>query len=209
MLRFLIHRFRKFKKILVRITLKLFYTDKQFKIGSKLEATNLPTITITDNATVKIGDNVILREDVEIRAHKNSTLEIGNNCRIDRGVRILATNNSRIKISDGVRIGLYSVLNGGDSITIGNKSLVSGFVYLQTSMHNYQKEGDIQNQGFSHNEILLGSDVWVGAHATIMPGVNLGNGSIVGSNAVVTKSFEGGSIIAGVPAKILSNRNLA
>lgn len=207
MFRFIIYRYRSFKLFLNRLIVKIIYSDGQFSVGRNFQTPRIPTITITDKAKIKIGDNVLIRKDVELRAHKNSILEIGNNCRIDRGVRILATNNAHIKIADGTRIGLYSVLNGGDSITIGNKSLVSGFVYLQTSMHKHGKADNIQDQGFSHKEIVLGKDVWIGAHATLLPGVELGDGCIVGSNAVVTKGFEKDSVIAGVPAKLISNRH--
>ena len=41
----------------------------------------------------------------------------------------------------------------------------------------------------------MGDDVWLGAHSTILPGCKLGNGSIVGSNAVVTKSISSNEIV--------------
>ncbi len=207
MFRALIYQLRKLKIIFIQIILKLFYCDHRFQIGRNLRASSIPKITITDNAKVKIGENVIIREGVEIRAHKNSSLEIGNNCRIDRGVRILSTNESNIKIADGTRIGLYSVLNGGDSITIGGKTLISGFVYLQTSMHKFDKaDSSIQDQGYTHAPIILESDVWIGTHAVIFPGIHIGHGAIIGSNAVVNKNVLNGQIVGGVPAKEINMR---
>ena len=73
-------------------------------------------------------------------------------------------------------------------------------------MHNYKKTGYIQNQGYSHAPIIIGEDNWLGAHAVIFPGVNLGKGCIVGSNAVVTKSFNAAEVIVGVAASSISKR---
>ena len=75
---------------------------------------------------------------MEIRAHGNSKIHLKGNNKL-RGVRILGNNNAKISIDENTRIGLYTVLNGGDSISIGQKVLISGFVYLQTSMHNHNK----------------------------------------------------------------------
>ena len=103
--------------------------------------------------------------------------------RIDRGTRLLAANAAELIIEDGARIGLNAVLNAGDSIRVGSKSLISGFVYLQTSMHGYgTKERSIQDQGYQHGPIFLSEDVWLGAHVVVLPNIRLGKGVIIGSN---------------------------
>jgi acetyltransferase-like isoleucine patch superfamily enzyme len=53
----------------------------------------------------------------------------------------------------------------------------------------------------------MGDDVWLGAHSVILPGCNLESGSIIGSNAVVTKSVGENAIFAGVPAKLINRRS--
>ena len=185
---------------------KLFFQSAQLKIGKNFKCDTFPDLTITQNGKITIGDNVLLRRNVELRAHQHSHIFIGDNIRIDRGVRILSTNESTIQLKDGVRIGLYTVFNGGDSIHVGENTLISGFVYLQTSMHRYKGEGLIQKQGYDHAPIHLEKDVWLGAHVVILPNVNIEQGSIVGSNAVVTKSIAKNTIVGGVPAKILKER---
>ncbi|MFX0556028.1 acyltransferase [Maribacter sp. CXY002] len=187
-------------------TYRLLFSHKNLKIGRNFQCYTFPKILLDKTAKIQIGDNVVLRRNVEIRAHGNSTLNLGNHCRIDRGVRLLAANNAKLHLGNNVRIGLYSVFNGGDSITIGDKTLISGFVYLQTSMHNFQGKTEIQSQGYAHKPIVLGEDVWIGTHAVIFPGVLLEKGCVVGSSSIVNKSFESYSVIAGSPAKILKNR---
>ncbi len=147
-----------------------------------------------------------MRASVAIFLSSPLKLLIEDDCRIDRGVRLLSGNTASLILKKGVRIGLYSVFNGGDSITVGRKSLVSGFVYLQTSMHNYMGKGSIQSQGYAHKPIVLGDDVWIGTHAVLFPGVILGDGCIVGSGSVVNKSFKAFTVVVGSPAKLLKSR---
>lgn len=177
------------------------------KFGKNLRCDSIPKILIDKNCKLQIGSGVEFRRNVEIRVHNNSSVIIENDIRIDRGVRILSANNAAIILKTGVRIGLYSVLNGGDDIYIGNSTLISGFVYLQTSMHKITDlNNSIQKQGFDHAPIFLQNDVWLGTHAVIMPGVTIEKGAVVGSNAVVTRNVESYSIIAGVPAKLINVR---
>ncbi|EMR75102.1 acetyltransferase (isoleucine patch superfamily) [Thermoplasmatales archaeon SCGC AB-540-F20] len=185
---------------------KLLYSSKKIKIGKHFKCVSFPSINLTENAKIEIKNNVFFSNNVEIRAHKESRIIFRDSVKLDRGVRILGTNKSTIELSSKVRIGLYSVINGGDSVFIGTKSLISGFVYIQTSMHRYDDKNYIQDQGYNHSPIRLGEDVWLGAHVTVLPGCNIDNGSIVGSNTVITKSFGKKLIIAGVPAKKIKRR---
>jgi len=55
---------------------------------------------------------------------------------------------------------------------------------------------------------MIGKRCWIGANATILPGVKLGDGVIVAAGSVVNKSFPSGSVIAGVPAKLIKRQRL-
>jgi maltose O-acetyltransferase len=54
--------------------------------------------------------------------------------------------------------------------------------------------------------VIIGNNVWIGTRAIIMPGVKIGNNSIIGAGAVVTKSFGPNSVIGGIPAKLIKKR---
>jgi len=186
---------------------RLFYSNKRVKFGKGLKVDGIPRIIINKGCFLSLGVNVQLKRNVEIRCHKQSRIHIGDNVKLDRGVRILVTNESKIEIRNGARIGLYTVLNGGDNIEVGAKSLISGFVYLQTSMHSFKESNtDIQDQGYTHLPIELSADTWLGTHVVIMPGVKVGRGAVVGSNAVVNKNVEEYHVVAGVPAKPIGSR---
>lgn len=198
---------RSFRPIYLAFLTRLLYWGRNVKIGRGLRVDTIPRILIDKDSILEIGENVELRRNVEIRVHGKSKIRIGNNVRIDRGVRLLSANNAVIALNDGCRIGLYSVFNGGDSITIGKKTLVSGYVYLQTSMHNYgDVRKNVQDQGYSHKPIILEEDTWLGTHVVVLPGVTIETGSVVGSSSVVTKSVSKNQIVAGVPAKKIKDR---
>ena len=66
--------------------------------------------------------------------------------------------------------------------------------------------GRIQEAWDNKGDIVIGNDVWIGYHATIMQGVTIGDGAIVGARAVVTKDVPPYAIVGGVPARILKYR---
>jgi acetyltransferase-like isoleucine patch superfamily enzyme len=207
MLSFMLPLYYRLRPQFIGFLIKLFFSNQRIKIGKNFKCDSFPKLEIDRNAKLAIGDNVTFRRNVELRIHGNSRISIADNNRIDRGVRLLAANNSEIQLFKNCRIGLYTVFNGGDSITIGQNTLISGFVYLQTSMHDHESSKPIQDQGFTHEPIIIGNDNWLGTHSIIFPGVHLGKGCIVGSSALVNKSFEENTILAGVPAKEIKKRN--
>jgi acetyltransferase-like isoleucine patch superfamily enzyme len=198
---------RDFRPRFLALLTRLVYAASNVHFGSGLRCDSIPKIMIDKQARLDIGDRVELRRNVEIRVHQQSEIRIGSNVRIDRGVRLLATNKAKLELEEGVRLGLYTVFNGGDSIRVGAKSLISGFVYLQTSMHGFKdRQQSVQSQGYDHAPIELGRDCWLGTHVVVLPGVKLGAGVVVGSNAVVTKSVDNYKVIGGVPATVLKER---
>jgi len=187
---------------------RVLYSGRGVSIGKHFRTDSIPRILIDKNCSLSIGGNVEFRRNIEIRIHNNSSLQIGHNTRIDRGVRFLSANNSTLTIGDGTRIGLNAVFNGGDTITIGKKCLISGFVYIQTSMHGFaEKLKPVQEQGYQHAPILLQDDCWLGTHVVVLPGLTLGKGAVVGSNAVVNKDVNPYEVVGGIPAKAIKNRN--
>ena len=64
----------------------------------------------------------------------------------------------------------------------------------------------IKNQGVKKENTIIGNNVWIGANASIMAGVKVGNGCVIAAGSVVTKDIPDFSVVGGVPAKIIKNR---
>ena len=84
--------------------------------------------------------------------------------------------------------------------------MIAGFCYVQSSNHGTARDQTIKSQRHTYGEIIIGDDCWLASHVTVVAGVRIGNGSIVGANAVVTKDLVDYSINVGIPAKKIGSR---
>ena len=134
---------------------------------------------------VKCGANV----NVERMAYfgTGSALEIGANSGI------------------GPRACLGNVKGGelilGDDVMMGPDVLVLTFNHVHDRV-----DIPMDRQGFTYAKVVVEDDVWIGARVTILPGVTIGKGSIIGAGAVVARDIPPYSIAGGVPAKVIKNR---
>ncbi len=111
----------------------------------------------------------------------------------------------KISIGSGVYIGGYAYLTAIDEISIGDGCVLSEHVYITDLMHGLSPEGGpiMQQPLESKGPVRIGPRCFLGYRAAIMPGVTLGEGCVVGANAVVTRSFGAFSMLAGAPARVV------
>ena len=107
-----------------------------------------------------------------------------------------------IHIGDNSTIGQSSILYGNGGLEIGNDVMIAGQCFIVANSHNFSNH-DIPmiKQGYSAIGITIKNNVWIGAGAKILDGVTIGEGAIIGANAVVTKDVEPWSKVVGIPAK--------
>lgn len=129
-------------------------------------------------------------------------LQVGKNVNIQRRVSI----SSKIKIGERSGIGKFSRVAG--PTTIGKFVNMGPECIIFTNNHHHERTDiTMQDQGLTEpKEVIIGDDVWIGARVIIMPGVHIGDGSIVGAGAVVTHDIPSYSIAGGVPARVVKNR---
>jgi maltose O-acetyltransferase len=89
-------------------------------------------------------------------------------------------------------------------VHIGNRVLIGPGVCICSVTHNTDATIRREAGGSFAHPIRIGDDCWIGARATILPGVRIGEGSVIAAGAVVSRDVEAGSIVGGVPAKVLS-----
>lgn len=86
--------------------------------------------------------------------------------------------------------------------------MIGPYCFIYTSNH-CTKRTDIPmfRQGDSvPRPVIISDDVWIGARVTILPGVHIGKGAIIGAGAVVTKDVPEYAVVGGNPAKIIKYR---
>ena len=95
-----------------------------------------------------------------------------------------------------------------DLLDIGNNVMCGPEVITYTNSHKFDSVTiPMCEQGYTTSKkIRIGNDVWIGARVIILPGITIGDGSIIGAGSVVTKNVPNYSIVAGNPAKIIRYR---
>lgn len=169
-------------------------------------------VVIYQGADVKgsnLGDNTIIGDFSRVR---NSVL--GPYCKIDRNNLLL-----------NVRIGKYSYTGPFDMIfkcdigafcsisygvTIGppdhNYRLPSSHPFVYSSDYHLLSIDDLYHFDKFSKESIIGNDVWIGCNSTILRGIKVGDGAVVGANSLVNKDVPPYAIVAGCPAKIIKFR---
>lgn len=113
----------------------------------------------------------------------------------------------------GVSIGEYSALNsfvhiwGHGGVTIGNRVMIASHVSIVSVTHDHTADSMRFAKPISQ-PIFINDDVWIGAHVVILPGVTLGEGSVIGAGSVVREDVEPYAIVAGTPARLIRYRTI-
>lgn len=114
----------------------------------------------------------------------------GSSIIIDSGAKLFLGSGG---MNMGVRVAVFN------SITVGNNVYISENVTIRDS-DNHSVGG---GSGIVSAPITIGNDVLIGVNATILKGVELGDGCVVAAGAVVTRSFPPRALVGGVPARVI------
>lgn len=151
--------------------------------------------------------------DVRLLAFDESRISLGNGTTLCEG-SVFSCGDAEngfgeIAIGDNTWIGQYNNIRaGGGRIQVGSDCLISQFCTLVASNHATARCASIQSQGAAPDRrgVLIGNDVWLGSGAAVMPGVQIGDGAVIGANAVVTHDVPAYEIWGGVPARRIGAR---
>ena len=131
----------------------------------------------------------------------------GTGTRVLENVTIYHPQN--LQLGNGVGISSSCQLNAAGGIVIEDDVLVGPGCMIWSQNHNFSSQTDrIRSQGYTLRLTVIETDSWIGAGATILPGVRIGRGTIVAAGAVVTRNTAPFSIVAGVPAALIGVRGV-
>lgn len=156
----------------------------------------------------------LLRRPIYVRGKKflqfGEGLTTGYSCRLemfDTGVgeakKLIIGKNC--KIGDNVHIA------AGEKVTIGDNCLMASKIYISDINHG-DYSGNVEYsppdippdaRPLYTRSVSIGDNVWIGENVCILPGVNIGNGCVIGASSVVNKHFPDNCIVAGSPAKVI------
>lgn len=117
--------------------------------------------------------------------------------------------DENIIVGDHVYINRGSRLNGHGGIKIGSNVIFGPEVFVWSADHHYDSDKYIPyDEQVLKKTIVIEDNVWIGAHAKILPGIKIAEGAIIAMGSVVTKDVPKGAIVGGNPAKTIKYRDL-
>ena len=128
--------------------------------------------------------------------------KIGKGAHIYPGVKIWAPWNIIIGEKTGIASGVNLYSQG--KIKIGNNTVISQGAHLCTGTHDYR----IKGFPLFTKPIEIGDNVWIAADVFIHPGINIGEGSIIGARSVVDRNIDSWKVCSGHPCKQIKTRVL-
>ncbi|PEC21096.1 acyltransferase [Bacillus cereus] len=137
----------------------------------------------------------------------NGNLIVGNNFSVtSKPIKSLITIEKGAKLSIGENVFInYGVDIGCTKyIQIGNNTKIGPLTnIIDNDFHQIEPHRSVVCE-----DILIGDNVWIGRQCIILPGVKIGNNSVIASGSVVTKDIPNNVLVAGVPAKIIKQLNI-
>ena len=154
-----------------------------------------------------IGYLIKIRRYSNQRKMMEKIRHIGKDTTISMSVDI--TFPQHLSIGEGCFIGGNSIIDSRGGIKIGNYSSLGVNALLLSTDHRYVGVETIPFDDVRViKPIVMGDFVWGGANVSIMPGVTIGDGAILGLSCVITEDVPPMAIMVGNPAKIVSYRNI-
>lgn len=178
------------------IAAKSIWLSRSFRQCSK-SVRFLGCVYFLGTDRIEVGDKTTFDKQLwltswpQLAKEKDSTLiKIGNHCNFGAFNHITATN--RIEIGDNCLTGKWVTITDNNHGECGTESLS-----IPPSERNVISKGPV----------IIGKNVWIGDKATILSGVTIGDGAVIGANSVVTKDIPAYCVAGGNPAKILKQVN--
>jgi acetyltransferase-like isoleucine patch superfamily enzyme len=156
---------------------------------------------------VKVSDRCRIRADLGSTIELDTGVWIAEDCAIESIGRIVVGANTTIQRRTSI---IGSVEIGQDCILAPNVFISSGTHPIRRWPHLPIREQERRMEGLGeppHNaRVVIGDDCWLGVNVVISPGVSIGQGAVIGANAVVTTDVLPYAVMAGSPARQISER---
>ena len=142
----------------------------------------------------------------------------GRGCRLEVELTYEPTGkHARLLIGRNVQLNDYVHITAANQVTIEDHVLIASKVYISDCSHgSYGKNGQHDDpdsipatRKLYHEPVHIKEKAWIGESVSILPGVTIGKGSIIGANSVVNRDIPDFCIAAGVPARVIKTFDLA
>jgi acetyltransferase-like isoleucine patch superfamily enzyme len=187
---------------------KIFFPGLFKKIGKGVVFGK--NMTIRHPLKIQIGDNVVFDDNsvIDAKGEENKGIKLGDNVLIGRNT-IISCKGGDITIGDFSNIGPNNTLISESTLKIGKYVFTAGQSYIIAGGNHSFENKNIPiwfQPSVSKGGIDIEDDIWIGASSTILDGVKIGKGSVIGAGSLVLKKIPAYSIAVGNPARIIKKR---
>ena len=175
------------------------------------------TVTISDTARVSpearligdgkivIGDHVVVERGAELHATGGGLIEVASRSKI-KGNCYLKCYGGKITVGHRSTIGEFTVIAGHGGVEIGDFCMLAPYVMLNAANHILDGDEPYRFQGEKTEGIKLRNNVWLGARTTVLDGVTISEGVVVGAHSLVNRDLAKNSTVVGSPARPIQKK---
>ena len=170
-------------------------------------------VQITHGKHIHCGKNVKFEDFSEIHGLCSGGLNFGDYVTISRGVMIRPSSyyggdyGIGLTIGEHSSIGPYGYVGCSGKIIIGKNVMFGPKCSLFAENHVFSDTANsIKSQGVQQKGITIEDDCWIGSNVTILDGVTIGKGSVIGAGTLVTKDIPAGSVVVDKRDKVMRAR---
>lgn len=117
-------------------------------------------------------------------------------------LELVAEAGGRLEIGDRTLVNFGSSLVALDRVTIGERCLIGPHcMIMDTAFHDIGPDHRLDPP--AAEPVTIGNNVWLGARVVVLPGVSIGENSVIGIGSIVTSDIPANSVAVGVPAKVI------
>jgi len=144
---------------------------------------------------------------VQLEIGRDAQLHVGRWAWIGHGTKI-RVHEGRVSIGAKTVMGQECTISAYKQVSIGRECIIADRVMLIDFDHGVvEVDRPIREQGIYKRDVRVGNNVWIGYGACLLRGVSIGDNSIVGTSAVVTKEVPQNTVVGGVPARTIRVRD--
>lgn len=147
---------------------------------------------------LELGSDVDVSSDVSL-----NRVHTGSRGKIRHYTIMFGGPGKPVRIGDDFFIGTHCYINGIAGLTVGDRVTIAHGAMIFTDSGPNTSPLLQQTFPIVAAPVTIGSDVWIGAGAMILPGVTIGNRCVIGAGSLVKENIAEGSVVAGTPAKVI------
>jgi acetyltransferase-like isoleucine patch superfamily enzyme len=151
---------------------------------------------------------VFFGRDLELQIGRKGRIEFGRFVWIGDATKIRC-HEGAVEIGEKTVFGQECTISAYQRVRIGAQCVIADRAMFIDFDHGIAEvERPIRVQGIYKRDTVVGSNVWVGYGACVLRGVRVGDNSVIGTNAVVTKDVPANAVVGGVPAEVIRMRDV-